>query len=132
MDPTIVVAGIGMVGGALSAVLSYRANAKASSATSEATKVSARQVEAEAYTRSREFYEKLLGETDAHADRLRNQVQELENELMKVTQQLAEERRQSEQLRTQVRQLHERLLELEADLRILHARLEEARANPGT
>jgi chromosome segregation ATPase len=116
MDKTIIIAAIGLVGSMLAGFLSYKASSAANKATADANRINEKKVDAEAYVRSQGFYEKLLQEADRHLDRLRKQVEELSEQLTRVSQLLNSEQTMSDALRGQVRQLQQKLTQMETTL----------------
>jgi peptidoglycan hydrolase CwlO-like protein len=116
MDKTIIIAAIGLIGSMMAGFLSFKASSAANKATADANRINEKKVDAEAYVRSQGFYEKLLQEADRHLDRLRTQVEELSEQLTRVTQQLSKEQTMSDTLRGQVRQLQQKLNQMEGTL----------------
>jgi chromosome segregation ATPase len=122
---TILVAALSLLGSGLAALLSYRAS-------TAANKVSEKKVDAEAYERSQQFYEKLLGEADKALDRLRGQVERLQDQLDRVNGQLAQEQDVSNLLRNHVRSLQTQVNGMETAVSALRTQITNTGSATGT
>lgn len=121
---TVAVAVISLFGSGLAALLSFRAS-------TSANKVSEKKVDAEAYERSQQFYEKLLAEADKALDRLRTQVDRLQDQLDRVNTQLAQEQDVSNLLRNHVRALQTQVNSMEASVTSLRTQLTVTQGTQG-
>ncbi|MFI6883354.1 hypothetical protein [Streptosporangium canum] len=91
MDPTIIVAIIGGLAGAVSAVYTARSAGRASQTKSEADERAAlRQIEAGAYERARQVYEGALGRMQNEIDRQAAQINALQRQVSRLTRQVRE------------------------------------------
>jgi septal ring factor EnvC (AmiA/AmiB activator) len=130
VDPTIVAAVVGGVPAIVAAWFAYRASSNANAQTEETNRIAATKVDAEAYSRSQAFYEKLLTEADKHIDRLRSQVERLNDELDRVGAQAAQERDVANALRDQVRSLTRQVGAMEGTLAEMRRQMNEGRPHP--
>jgi peptidoglycan hydrolase CwlO-like protein len=118
----ILAASIGGIPAIIAAIFAYKSSANAN-------EVSVKKVDAEAYERSQQFYEKLLSEADRQLERLRVQVDRLNDQVDKVNTQLATEQDVSNVLRNQVRMLTTQVSTMEAMLN--EVRLGMTSSRPG-
>lgn len=105
IDGAIVIAAVSAVGSGFAAYLAYRASSRAND-------IGEKKVDAEAYDRSHAFYEKLLGQADTQLERLRVQVERLND-------QLAKEQDVSNLLRNHVRTLQSQVDSMEGTMQQL-------------
>lgn len=122
---TVLAAGIGGIPAIAAAWFAYRASMRASETTSETNRIAATKVDAEAYTRSQQFYEKLLSEADKHLERLRREVDRVNDQLERVNSQLAQEQDVSNSLRNQIRALTTQVGSMETALSSLRLQVGE-------
>jgi len=122
MDSTAILAAVfGGVPAVVAAIFAYRSSAQANA-------VSVKKVDAEAYERSQQFYEKLIAEADKQMERLRLQVDRLNDQVDRVNSQLAQEQDVSNALRNHVRTLTAQVGSMEMTLAELRVQIDSGRA----
>ncbi len=114
VNPGVLVALVSLFGSVAAAYLSYRAS-------SHANAVSAKKVDAEAFDRAAALYDKALQAAERETERMRSQVD-------RINQQLAQEQDVSNLLRNQIRALQGQVDSLEGIVAQLRRSLHEAGA----
>lgn len=124
MDASIITAGIAAVAAVAGAGFAYRASA-------QANRITDKKVDAEAFERSRQIYEKALADADKQLDRLRAQQDRMVDQLTKVNEQLAKEQDLSSTLRAQIRALEIQMETMQEIVATLRAQLSMTQQSAG-
>ncbi len=123
VDRNLLIALLGFVGSLVAAYLAYRT-------ATQANRISATKVDAEAYDRSVTFYEKVLADAEKQIERMRQQVDRLNDQLDRVNAQLATEQDLSNAARDQIRTLRTQVMTLETMLADLRSQLGQQQQHP--
>lgn len=116
MNASLVVGMGSAIAAIVSAILAYNSS-------KQANRTTEKKVDAEAFERSQQFYEKLLAEADKAVDRLRVQVERLQDQLDRVSNALSTEQGVSGILRTHVRALQQQVSNMESSIVALRTQL---------
>lgn len=128
---SIVLAMVAGIPSIAAAFFAYRTSAKATAAKEKAdedvNRLGAMKLDAEAFDRSQQFYDKVIAAAEKEVDRLQGQIDRLHTQLERVNDQLAREQDVSNTLRNHLRTVQQQVTTMEQTVNVLRSQIGPSR-----